>query len=94
MADIKTNLRELSVVLGIKGYDINLIRTLNPQTFLEFINDNLSNDIRRYDNFSHLKSFNSELLSIIHNGIMLGKAIVDNKLVDPTQAVQWTGCKW
>lgn len=91
MADIKTHLRELSVAFGIKGYDETLVNKITPSQYFEIAQKIIKNDISKADNFSHLAIFDTELISIILNGIRLGNVIVNTDLVNPSDSILWTG---
>ncbi len=83
MADIKTILRELNVILG---YLISAGRVWVSETrlsvgkFIDAIKSNVKNCdecMKEFDKINELGEFNTEQLIVIKNGILLGKLIFD-----------------
>jgi len=89
MADIKTHLREISVAFGIKTINIKDINI--PSQYFSVAQTIIRNDISIAENIKELKEFNSDLMSIISNGIRLGETIVKNNLVNPEDPIFWLG---
>lgn len=58
---------------------------------METIQKNVSNDISRSDNFSCLATFDSELKTIIRNGLRLGHKLVEHQLANPKNSIIWIG---
>jgi hypothetical protein len=91
MADVKTNLRELSVVLGLRNHTINEIRKISPVKFYDFVNTYVSNDISSAVNIRSLTHFNSDHMSIIENGIKLGLEIRKSGIINEQLNIRWLG---
>lgn len=95
MADIKTNLRELSVAVGIhyahiKKHPQEVIDS-TPNFFYDLCSHIVSNDISNAQNILSLNTFNAEHRSIIYNGLKLGTAIVELKLSSDFSSLLWLG---
>jgi len=95
MADIKTHLRELSVAIGINyannDMDSSSILDLSPSDFVGVLEEIISNNIEAANNILTLSSFTSAHISIINNGLALGKKIVDLNLCENYNDIQWLG---
>jgi hypothetical protein len=93
MADVKTNLRELSVVLGLFSYSIDEVRNKTPSEFYNLVKNRVDNDISKAENIESLDSFTIELKDIIKNGMKLGKAIIDLKIINciDNAVITWLG---
>lgn len=95
MADIKTHLRELSVALGvyyeINDVDVNDLLNITPQEYFNISRQVISNNIDAANNILTLNSFNQDFISIINNGINLGKKIVELNLSSDYTSVIWVG---
>lgn len=76
MADIKTNLRELSVILGIQGYSLSNLSKLDPAGFIKIVRNSIGTKVDQANNLSSLATFSNDHLSIIKNGINLGDTIL------------------
>ncbi|ABR55524.1 hypothetical protein Mevan_1632 [Methanococcus vannielii SB] len=94
MADIKTHLRELSVIAGIlytiSEKNINELYQMHPKDFFKYLSSKISNDISNASNITYLPDFNN-YKSIMCNGINLGKKIVDLGIVDDYTKIYWLG---
>ena len=93
MADIKTNLRELSV--GFYFFNQKKLGEITPKYFLNVIKENIDNtDHIEYKNIALDKNeFNKSELDIIKNGINLGKAIKENFDISEDPDIYWHGWK-
>jgi hypothetical protein len=92
MADIKTNIRELSV--GFHFFGAHEISSLSPISFLRICRNNITNcenlTIKQISSYG--SAFNEEELAIIQNGLTLGEVIEDLFKIKPNPHVSWTGC--
>ena len=97
MADIKTNLRELSVATTIgllkNGMPFNLQNLYNPKTFFAYATQVITGNISSACNVYALPSFSSELKQIVDNGYKLGRAIWENDYfsISKTDTISWLG---
>ena len=97
MADIKTNLRELSVATTIgllkNHIDFNTQSLYDPKTFFDYATQVIAGDISSARNLNLLPSFSNELKQIINNGYRLGKAIFSNNYftISKTDSISWSG---
>lgn len=92
MADIKTNLRELSVIVGV--YNILGIKqyTDAPSSFVDICKLALPNiNQHTYNNISTLSSFNLEQKQIIKNGFQLAKEILIKFSIKEITEINWYG---
>lgn len=92
MADLKTILRELSVILGISLFKNNLnINSLTPKKFIKLIKEFCSNildyplELEKLDK----SNFTKEEILIIKNGLELGEQILLK--LKPTGKILWLG---
>lgn len=97
MADIKTNLRELSVATTIGLLKLKTQFTLrdlyDPKTFISYAQKVISGNISNANNISTLDNFTSELKQIIDNGFYLGKTIYENNYfkINKNSIITWEG---
>ena len=101
MADVKTNLRDLSVAifLGLLKRNNGCVeknKLYNPRFFFETVNNVISNDISaaenlRLDNFG--SEFKQDYKSIIDNGFKLAKKIFDTPFfeISKDDKIEWLG---
>ncbi len=93
MADIKTNLRELSV--GFYFYRGQVSVPITPNYFLDICVNNITNcwglDVRSIA--SNATNFTPEEIQIIDNGSKLGKAIQDIFKIGAKPRIWWEGFK-
>jgi len=95
MADIKTILRELSVIVGLGSAREN--KTINNVSPIEFIAlaerycENIKDNRSELNKIKFLKMFNSSEINSIKNGLMLG-FYIHHKLI-PMGKIYWTGRK-
>lgn len=91
MADIKTNLRELSV--GFYFYRGKSEIPISPRRFLEVCHKNIvgSNILTIQNISSNSDLFGYEELQIINNGIKLGEVISRVFKVSATPNIKWVG---
>lgn len=93
MANEKTILRELSVIVGIGlARAGNKINKLNPDLFLSMVKDFCGN-VQEYNielnKIKAIKNFNKSQNAIIKNGFILGNYI--HKKLKPEGTICWTG---
>lgn len=97
MADIKTNLRELSVATTVgllrAGISFQKEELYNSACFLTYAKRVISSDISIANNLGTGEIFTGELKKIIDNGYQLGKAIYENKHfhIDEDSKITWQG---
>lgn len=92
MADLKTILRELSVIIGYVFAQLSIIKyELTPTEFIELILKYCSNSIDFPSEIDKInkESFTSAENAIIRNGIELGKLIYENIAIDGK--ILWLG---
>ena len=81
MADLKTDLRELSVAveLGIliRRIKLNTDDLYNPKNFVHIATKIINNRIDDATKISDLEEFTPDLIKIINNGCRLGRKIYD-----------------
>lgn len=96
MADKKTNLRELSVGIGVylilNGHDTKEYSTY-PQKFLAICKKTYRKDFSSLKLYSNIKNFSSLEKSIISNGFSLAKKITQNFDVKKNDKIIWLGYK-
>ena len=94
MADIKTNLRELSVAYGLWHFFQTKrpnISTVSISDFWKVCKMMISNDIEKAANVLNLKTFNEEQKKILSNGISLAYSIIEKLAIDKIPKVQRYG---
>lgn len=97
MADIKTNLRELSVATTIgllsKEAKFTLTELYDADTFFTFANQVIAEDISSAKNSCPQDKFTGELKNIIDNGYSLGKEIFyhQNFTISEDDCIKWLG---
>lgn len=101
MADIKTNLRELSVatIFGLLKRNNGIVEKnnlYNPQIFLKNANEIIFNDISAAENLflgNFQSEFNQEYKDIIDNSYKLAKKIFDTPFFDISKEdkIEWIG---
>jgi hypothetical protein len=91
LADIKTNLRELSV--GFYFYQGKTGVPLTPSYFLQACQNNIigCNSLTIQNISSRTDSFTSNELQIIYNGLKLGEVIRRIFKINITPKIQWVG---
>lgn len=92
MADVRTNLRELSVIVGVFK-EVNKSSTVtNPIDFTNICQRALpSVPTSHYSNISGLTSFDVEQKQIIANGFSLSKAIIQKFAINTISEMNWFG---
>lgn len=98
MADIKTNLRELSVALSIgllikKQEEISQEELFHGDRFFYLATKIIDSDISSAEEISLLKEFPYDFVEIVKNGIKLGYAIYDNQhfKFNNNDEIKWVG---
>ena len=92
MADIKTNLRELSIIVGV--YNILGLKKYceTPSSFINICKFALPNiNQYSYNNISTLSSFDFEQKQIIKNGFQLAKEILIKFSIKEITEINWYG---
>jgi len=91
MADISTNLRELSVAFFLISPS-KYFPSINPQLFTEFCNKHIENcniDITHIS--SNNIKFNSDALAILKNGFNLAVKLRETLGINGIKNIQWVG---
>ncbi|MGI6593715.1 MAG: hypothetical protein ACOX24_01330 [Christensenellales bacterium] len=96
MADLKTELRETSVIVGALFYTNALITRkkeslLDISTYVNVLNNALQEDFQYAKNIIELKSFSDTHINIIKNGLKLAKRIVNSLKISKISTVKWLG---
>lgn len=97
MADIKTNLRELSVATTIgllkNGISFNLQDLYDATTFLAYAAQVIDASISNVKNICIPPFFSEDLKQIIKNGYKLGRAIFENNhfSISKSDRIAWLG---
>lgn len=97
MADIKTNLRELSVatIVGLLSRKVNfqLGELYDSKRFLMYARQVISGDISSASNLNKELQFTDELKQIIDNGYRLATEIINNKkfIIPENAIITWVG---
>jgi len=92
MADIKTNLRELSVLVGVYVKVNGLKYNHDVTEFIRIIKENIrygSND--NIANLSTVKTFSSLQLAILDNGFSLAEKIINEFKIEKIDELIWYG---
>lgn len=93
MADVKTNLRELSVAVGIKLSVTNnniSADSLTMSDFVSLVNESLVNKTDIPSNLEN-STITSEYTSIINNGLKLGRHIAKTLKISSEDPIVWCG---
>lgn len=91
MADIKTNLRELSVAYYFFN-DIDSLKNINPSSFLNVCNNNVENcNLQLWQIAYDKNKFSNEELQIIFNGYNLGEKIRKLFSINQNPKIYWLG---
>lgn len=98
MADIKTNLRELSVALSIgllikKQEEISQDELFHGDRFFYLASKIIDSDISSAEEISNLKELPYDFVEIVKNGIRLGTAIYNNQNFEfnNNDTIKWVG---
>ena len=92
MADIKTLLRELSVIVGFYYYDEQSAYAKEPASFISICKKMLPKvPLTQYTQITKLPSFSAEQIQIIDNGFNLSKTIIKKFGIDTIEEVSWYG---
>lgn len=91
MADIKTNLRELSVLVGIKNLVSNTKLSNDPKVFFNQTKEIIP--IQNYENIANMNVafFNIEEKSILENGYKLALKIKEKFNINKIENLKWYG---
>jgi hypothetical protein len=91
MADVLTNLRELSVAFFLNSPS-QKPQSINPRLFTEFCNNNITNcDIVVSNIASYSSEFNQSEMAVINNGYKLATKFRKTVGVSGTPAIKWVG---
>lgn len=98
MADIKTNLRELSVALSIgllinKQEEIRQDDLFRGERFFYLASKFIDTDISSAASISNIKEFSPDLIEIVKNGTRLGKEIYSTPYFkfNNSDCIKWVG---
>lgn len=95
MADIKTNIRELSVAIGInlisQNKNINIDKLCNPKIFINTAKDSVSNLSYHANNILDLNKIEEDNKQILINGFTLANKIVKDFKITQKPNIIWCG---
>lgn len=92
MADLKTTLRELSVLVGVGLKTEGKKEIYSPNDFFSYLDKRLtSEEIKGYVQYRNIQKFDSENLEILKGGYLLSDYIIKKLSIDKINNISWMG---